>query len=124
MSTSPTFIDRNGAKVFHCESNPASLDTRSTMSSPNPSPLLRLPAELRLQILAILFEEIHPDDWLSSHHHDGATPASVIFACKQLFIEGRDLALNACTFQYEDLPSFKRMIGGQCMITCDYCPAR
>lgn len=145
VSASPTFTDRYGAIVFHCEPNTASLGTKSITSRPNQSPLLRLPIELRLQIYSILFEAIHPNDWLPSYHHagatprfeavypddwlsldhnTGATPASVIFACSQLYLESRDLALKACTFQYEDLPKVKRMVGYQSRCTMDYRPER
>ena len=144
VSASPTFRDGNGAKVFHCEYNPPSR-AWSIVSAPNQSPLLRLPAELRLQIITILFEEIHPNDWLPFHHHagatplfdtlhptdcpccynyGGATPASVIFACRQLYIESWDLALKACTFRYEDLPKANRMIGYRSRCTMNYRPGR
>ncbi|KAL9010104.1 MAG: hypothetical protein Q9180_009332, partial [Flavoplaca navasiana] len=84
--------------------------SRDINSSLTPSPLERLPAELRLQILGLIFEEIKPDDWLSAHHHAGATPASVIFASKLLYFEGRDMALKVCTFNYVELPDICRLV--------------
>ena len=118
ITSNPSFNDYNGARVFH--------NSRETIVQivPGPGlpkvlpPLLQLPAEIRLQILHLVLGDVQPDDWLSSHH--GATPASVIFACKQLYIEGKKIALEVCTFKYEDLPESHRMIGQEYCVTCDY----
>lgn len=99
----------SGVKIFHNQPNPSSLVPNTSSSSPTLSPLQNLPAELRLHILKLLFEQIKPTDWLSAHYHAGATPASVIFASKQMYLESRPLALKACTFNYEDLPTDRRL---------------
>lgn len=120
-SPSPTFVDPNGATVFHSTSNPTSLSPNHSLSSFNssvPSPILQLPTEIRSHILAKLFEEVKPDDWMSCHR--GATPASIIFSCSKLYADGRQMALKACTFRYEGLPEEHRMVGWDCMQTCDY----
>ena len=111
VTASPCFISDHGAKVFHNEPIPSSLTLSTTKPFPDSSPLLLLPAELRFHILANVLKDLQPDDWLSAHHHVGATPASVIFTCKQLYIDGRQLALEACTFDYEELPVKRRMVG-------------
>ena len=118
VSSTFSFITYS-VKVFKNQLKPSRMLSRGTDSSLTPSPLERLPAELRLQILELLFEDVKPDDWLSAHHHAGATPASVIFASKQLYLEGRDMALEACTFDYGDLPSFHRLKGYDCGIYAD-----
>lgn len=58
------------------------------------SRLLSLPAELRLQILE---EALKP-----------GIPSAVplIFACKQLFVEGRNIAMQNNTVHQSDLPSY------------------
>lgn len=107
-ATTPAF-ERGGIKIFHSETNPASLASDTSInSSQTLSPLQRLPAEIRLQILSSVFDDVKPLDWLSAHHH--ATPASVIFTCKQLYRECRQLALEASTFPYEDLPLNHRLV--------------
>lgn len=101
----------SGVKIFHNQPRPSSLVPNTSSSSPALSPLQNLPIELRLHILNLLFERIQPIDWLSAHYHAGATPASVIFVSKHLYLEGRPLALKACTFDYEDLPTDHRLAG-------------
>ena len=115
VTTKPSF-KKGRVKIFHCQPGPSRLDFQAVSSSP----LQKLPAELRLYILTKVFEDVKPMDWLSAHHHAGATPASVIFSCKQMYLEGSDLALKACTFRYEDLPGRCRIIGPGCQVTCDY----
>ncbi|KAL9017674.1 MAG: hypothetical protein Q9185_005008 [Variospora sp. 1 TL-2023] len=97
ITATPTF-SHGGVKVFHCETDPASLASGTSTASPStPSALQTLPAEIRLHILAKIFEDIKPLDWLTAHHR--STPASVIFTCKQLYHESRQLALKTCTFE-------------------------
>ncbi|KAL8888505.1 MAG: hypothetical protein Q9215_004071 [Flavoplaca cf. flavocitrina] len=119
LVSSISFVTSDGVKVFYNQSKPSQVIYRDTDSSLTPSPLERLPAELRLQILELIFEDVKPDHWLSAHHHAGATPASVIFASKQLYLEGREMALKACTFDYGDLPSFHRLKAYDCGIYAD-----
>lgn len=107
-------------KVFHNQPGPSSLVLNTISSSPTLSPLQKLPVELRLQILSMLFEDVKSTDWLSAHHHARATPASIIFTSKQMYLEGRHLALKACTFNYEDLPSECRVVGPYNGMHCDY----
>lgn len=110
VTASPSWEGQYGVIVFHNEPTRSSLVPNIKESFSSSSPLLRLPAELRFHILTKVFEKLHSNDWLSSHYHAGATPASVIFACKQLYLDGRQLALRACTFDYEDTPSKWRMM--------------
>ena len=106
VTSSPTFTGLNGAVVFHNASTPTALTHYSRTSF---SPLLQLPTELRLKILAHVLEDIKPDDWISCHH--GATPASIIFTCKLMYTECRQLAMGACTCDYETLPEGHQMTG-------------
>ena len=106
VTSFPAFTGLNGAVVFHNASTPSALNHYSRTSF---SPLLQLPPELRLKILAHVLEDIKPDDWISCHH--GATPASIVFTCKLMYTEGRQLALEACTCDYEALPEGHQMTG-------------
>ncbi|KAL8794924.1 MAG: hypothetical protein Q9195_002506 [Heterodermia aff. obscurata] len=106
VTSSPTFTDVNGAVVFHNVSIPTVLDVQVGTGL---SPLLQLPTELRLKILTYIFENIRPDDWVSCHYR--ATPASVMFTCKDMYAEARDFALKACTCDYETLPEGHQMTG-------------
>ncbi|KAL8926573.1 MAG: hypothetical protein Q9208_002900 [Pyrenodesmia sp. 3 TL-2023] len=123
VTATPTF-QAGGVKIFHNAPNPSILAPSSpTNSSPlptTPSALQILPTEIRFLILSMVFEDVKPDDWLSAHHHAGATPASVIFTCRQLYREGRQLALEACTFEYAELPENCRIVGWGCGDFCDY----
>ncbi|KAI4224870.1 MAG: hypothetical protein L6R36_004351 [Xanthoria steineri] len=105
LVTENSTFTTNGVKIFHNQPSPSSLVLNTSSSLPTSSPLQNLPTELRLHILNLLFEQIKPIDWLSAHYHAGATPASVIFASRNVHLEGRPLALKACTFDYGDLPT-------------------
>lgn len=81
-------------------------------AQPN-SPLLRLPAEIRNHILEYVLppqmtretrdagqaetaEDIEDASWVNT--------SAIIFCCKQLFIEGRAMAVNLHTFDWECFP--------------------
>lgn len=110
VTVNSTFTTR-GLKIFHNQPSPSRLVLNTSSSSPTLSPLQKLPTELRLHILDLIFEQIKPIDWLSAHYHAGATPASIIFVSKQMYLEGRPLALKACTFDYGNLPTDHRLVG-------------
>ncbi|KAL8989151.1 MAG: hypothetical protein Q9169_008421 [Polycauliona sp. 2 TL-2023] len=120
LVTSTSAFPRQYVHVFYNEPTPAEIVFTDTSSSPTLSALENLPAELRLYILKMVFEDIKPIDWLSAHHHAGATPASIIFTSKQMFLEAKPLALKACTFSYEDLPTHRRLFGPLNCIQQDY----
>lgn len=109
ISSCPTFTHSQGPKVWYSASISTTSNLTPAESSNVSSFLLRLPIELRLHILAKLFEDLKPDEWLSCHHE--ATPASVMFTCKKLYVESRQVAVYGCTFRYEDLPERCRMLG-------------
>ncbi len=119
ITETPTF-EIQGVKVYHNESKPCILASIPTDPPHTLSPLQKLPTEIRLQILAQVFKDVKPLDWLSAHYHDGATPASVIFTCRQLYRECRELALEACTFEYAELPASNRIFGHDYHISCDW----
>ncbi|KAI4138836.1 MAG: hypothetical protein L6R39_006581 [Caloplaca ligustica] len=122
VTATPTF-ETGGVKIFHNAPNPSILASSSpTNTTPptTPSALQTLPTEIPFLILSMVFEDVKPDDWLSAQHHAGATPASVIFTCSQLYREGRQLALEACTFEYGDLPENYRIVGWEGGVVCDY----
>ena len=106
VTSSPTFTDLNGVTVFH--NAPTSTVIAYHIGTCS-SPILQLPTELRLKILAYVFEEIKPDDWVSCHY--GATPASVMFTCKLMYTDAKGLAVKACTCDYETLPEGHQMTG-------------
>ncbi|KAL9039221.1 MAG: hypothetical protein Q9180_002658 [Flavoplaca navasiana] len=110
LVSSISFVTSDGVKVFCNQSKPSQMLPRDISSSLRSSPLGKLPIELRLRIMEFIFEDVKPDDWLSAHYHAGATPASVIFASKLLYFEGRDMALKACTFNYVELPDICRLV--------------
>lgn len=76
------------------------------------SPLLKLPAEIRIHIL----EHVLPPD---KTREDAIVPAwseagwtntsAVIFTCKQLYAEGRALALETHTYDFAKLPRKTRL---------------
>lgn len=110
LVSSISFVTSDGVKVFYNQSKPSRMPPCDVSSSLRSSPLGKLPTELRLRMLTFLFEDVKPDDWLSAHYHAGATPASVIFASKLLYFEGRAMALKACTFNYVELPDICRLV--------------
>lgn len=119
ITETPTF-ETTGVKVYHNEPNPSIPASILTNPSRTLSPLQKLPPEIRLQILAEIFENVEPIDWLSAHHHDGVTPASVILTCRQLYREGRELASKACTFEYAELPASNQIFGHDYHISYDW----
>ncbi|KAI4170338.1 MAG: hypothetical protein LQ346_008875, partial [Caloplaca aetnensis] len=120
LITETATFETKGFKIYHNEPNPSTLTSIPTNPPATLSPLQKLPPEIRLQILAEVFKDVKPTDWLSAHYHDGATPASVIFTCRQLYREGRELALKACTFEYAELPGNSQMFGYEYNISCDW----
>lgn len=78
-----------------------------SQTSTQACPLLRLPAEIRNKIMRELFRDVSAKDWGG---HRGVTPASIIFTCKQFYTETRNLAKEACTFRFEDLPWHHRLV--------------
>ena len=81
----------------------SSIDLTSAASNARGSPFLKLPTEIRAQILddALMPIRLAGDDdrhWIHS--------TSVILTCKQLFVEGRAIALQKNTFERTELPSF------------------
>ena len=122
---------------YHCHSKPVVL-TRRTHPAPTGSrTLLSLPAEIRNQIFLALFSNVLPLDWSNGSERPlnqagqrpppkqmmagtGATPASIIFTCRQFYVETRDLALRGCTIAEEDLPTEYRIIPEGHEVPCDY----
>lgn len=77
------------------------------------SPLLMLPAEIRRLIL----EEVLPPQMLEMVTKVGwkygdakwMNTSAVVFCCRQLFVEGRGLAVASHTFAWESLPKKTRL---------------
>ncbi|KAL8817374.1 MAG: hypothetical protein Q9191_008157, partial [Dirinaria sp. TL-2023a] len=78
--------------------------------------LLELPAEIRNKIMQELFRDVSVKDW---GRNVGVTPASIIFTCKQFYNETRNLAKEACTFRFEDLPWQHRLVAHGYVMICD-----
>ena len=110
---------RNRFGVFACIDPPVpdvtlpnhlAITTTPMNSDPHTSDqarsLLTLPAEIRNKIMREVFRDVKVEDW---NVRRGATPASIIFTCKQLYNEVRDRAKEACTFRFEDLPPQHRL---------------
>jgi hypothetical protein len=74
------------------------------------SALLRLPAEIRNHILELVLPpqereegergETEPIEWMNT--------SAIIFCCKQLFTEGRTMALNLHTIDWKEFPKRTR----------------
>ena len=111
------FTTLEGGRVFH-NAPQSSVSVPSWPPAAASSRFLLLPLEIRRSILfhvltaARSYEMMNrkktargETSWLS--YHRDRTAASVMFACKQLYIESREIALEAYTFVYEDLPTSK-----------------
>lgn len=78
------------------------------------SPLLRLPAEIRNHILEYVLPPQmtrEAGDAETSEDADDASwinTSAVIFCCKQLFVEGRAMAISLHTFDWEGFPKKTR----------------
>ena len=101
------------------------------------SRLLTLPGELRNRIVAEMFRDVKAEDWKNgsrkkittededtvgklSKPANGATPASIIFTCKQLYQETWNLAMVGCTFTRQGLPNCVRILPEWSGMTCNY----
>lgn len=85
-----------------------------TYSTQSASPLLRLPAEIRNHILEITLPpqvDLQTDEPRESNTGDvdWINTSAVIFTCKQLYVEGRALAIQLHTFEWEKLPKQTRL---------------
>lgn len=78
------------------------------------SPFLRLPAEIRNHILEYVLppQKISQESEGESSEEGGAVwmnTSAFIFCCKQLYIEGRLMALRRHTYEFEMLPRKVRL---------------
>ena len=119
VTSSAGFRTPQRRKIFHSAPDSAI----SLPSRPPTSRLLLLPLEIRQHILYyVLTPSKFRFGFIRYKNERGGTtdqpanrraenPSSaVIFACKQLYNEGRKAALDAYTFKYEDLPDKKTIM--------------
>ena len=85
------------------------------------SPLLALPPEIRAMIFKELFRDVKVDDWDFKRE---VTPAAVIFTCRVLYNEARDVARKACTFEVEGLSVVRYRFIEMESSFCDWVPDR
>lgn len=97
-------------RVYYCEMANPNHDVAFTYAPQPQSRLLSLPGEIRNQIIGyVLTVDVVRDGHTGRNGGDEerlewARVAAVVFGCKQLYAEGRDVAVKACTFRWEDLP--------------------
>ena len=109
------FTTLAGGKVFH-NAPDSSVSILPSPPTATTSRLLLVPLEIRRLILSYVLtaEKCYEMDntkktktgrtcWISLYREK--TSAAIIFVYKQLYIEGRDFALDAYTYSYEDLPA-------------------
>jgi hypothetical protein len=89
------------------------------------SPLLKLPAEIRNRILELVL----PPHMTSQAHTEGPSfgdatwmnTSAIIFCCRQLYVEGRGMAVDLHTFEWEQLPKQTRLCAaGKAKSAYDY----
>ena len=71
------------------------------ISDAHVSPLLDLPTEIRLRILE---EALTPTKLAGDLYSHWIHSTSIVFTCKQLFVEARPIALEKNTFRRSELP--------------------
>ncbi|KAJ4289586.1 hypothetical protein N0V90_010915 [Kalmusia sp. IMI 367209] len=104
-------------RVYFSRPSGEGLDQHLRYDAQPHSALLRLPAELRLRILEFV---LPPEMILQKTDVDGMelgdaewlNTSAIIFTCKQLYIEGRALALEKHTFSYERFSRKTRFCAG------------
>lgn len=93
-------------RAYYCHPNGNGFDKHIKYENQDSSPFLRLPAEIR----NIILEMVLPPEMLSQKTDvDGMeqgdavwmNTSAIIFTCKQLYVEGRTLAVEKHTFPYE-----------------------
>ncbi|KAF2710763.1 hypothetical protein K504DRAFT_500705 [Pleomassaria siparia CBS 279.74] len=101
-------------RVYFCAPPSEGLDAKLTYKTQPASPLLRLPAELRLQILECVVPVQMAWTGMNKLYQKDATwmnTSDVMFCCKQLYAETRAMAVRLHTFEFELLPRRTRLCG-------------
>ncbi|KAF2180310.1 hypothetical protein K469DRAFT_292118 [Zopfia rhizophila CBS 207.26] len=104
-------------KIYFCKPLREGFEKNMNYDIQPNSPLLRLPAEIRNHILEYVLpphkiEEVKvPDGTGLDGEATWMNTSAIIFCCKQLYKEGRALAVAKHTFRYEDFPRKTRLCG-------------
>lgn len=101
-------------RVYFCKPVGEGFDKGLAYEPQKESPLLRLPAEIRNHILELV---LPPEMTSQQSEADGIehgdavwmNTSAIIFTCKQLYAEGRPLAVSHHTFPYEGFPRKARL---------------
>lgn len=99
-------------RIYWCQPAEESLGRRLQYHLQPQSPLLSLPVELRLQILQRAVPPKRVEEPGQTARMAGDPPvvekwmntSAIIFCCKQLYVEARELAVGEHTVPVEDLP--------------------
>lgn len=106
-------------RVYLCISAGEGIDGRLQYETQPTSPLLRLPAEIRVHILEYVVppQRVPPQATDAAAIDQGDAPwmntSAIIFCCKQLYVEARKLALESHAFEYEKFPRKTRFCNAQ-----------
>jgi hypothetical protein len=105
-------------RIYFCEPSLEGLDKNLAYKRQTHSRLLMLPAEIRNYILSFV---LPPEEAAFEKTGEGPPQTStvwintsaIIFCCKQLYAEGRPLALQQHTFDWSCFPKKTRLCGAR-----------
>jgi len=99
-------------RVYFCARIGEGFDKDIAYSTQAASPLLSLPAEIRIHILEYVLTPQILTPGTDTFYQQNITwmnTSAVIFCCKQLYAEGRALAVKLHTYEYERFPKRTRL---------------